>query len=136
MKQLNLKFSLLTLLSLLFLTNSICGQNQFCASKEKHTELMNTNSSYAQKYTQAQTIMQNANTKDFLWDVAETIVLITECMTLEPGDVVITGTPAGVGYARTPPVFMKPGDICEIEIENIGILRNSIQDQDYAIKIT
>jgi len=75
-------------------------------------------------------VMQNANTKDFLWDVAETIVLITECMTLEPGDVVITGTPAGVGYARTPPVFMKPGDICEIEIENIGILRNSIEDQE------
>ena len=48
---------------------------------------------------------------------------------LEPGDVVITGTPAGVGYARTPPVFMKPGDICEIEIENIGILINSIEDQ-------
>ena len=75
-------------------------------------------------------VMQNANTKDFLWDVAETIVLITECMTLEPGDVVITGTPAGVGYARTPPVFMKPGDICEIEIENIGVLSNSIQDQE------
>ena len=75
------------------------------------------------------TVMQNANTKDFLWDVAETIVLITECMTLEPGDVVITGTPAGVGYARTPPVFMKPGDICEIEVEGIGILKNSIQDE-------
>ncbi|ANI99601.1 5-oxopent-3-ene-1,2,5-tricarboxylate decarboxylase [Polynucleobacter wuianus] len=74
-------------------------------------------------------IMQNANTKDFLWGVAETIVLISECMTLEPGDVVITGTPAGVGYARTPPVFMKPGDICEIEIESIGILRNSIADE-------
>jgi len=74
-------------------------------------------------------VMQNANTKDFLWDVVETIILITECMTLEPGDVVITGTPAGVGYARTPPVFMKPGDICEIEIENIGVLRNSIEDQ-------
>jgi 2-keto-4-pentenoate hydratase/2-oxohepta-3-ene-1,7-dioic acid hydratase in catechol pathway len=74
-------------------------------------------------------VMQNANTKDFLWDVAETIVLITECMTLEPGDVVITGTPAGVGYARTPPVFMKPGDICEIEVEGIGILKNTIQDE-------
>jgi 2-keto-4-pentenoate hydratase/2-oxohepta-3-ene-1,7-dioic acid hydratase in catechol pathway len=73
-------------------------------------------------------VMQNANTKDFLWGVAETIALITECMTLEPGDVVITGTPAGVGYARTPPVFMKPGDICEIEIESIGILRNTIVD--------
>jgi 2-keto-4-pentenoate hydratase/2-oxohepta-3-ene-1,7-dioic acid hydratase in catechol pathway len=74
-------------------------------------------------------VMQNANTKDFLWDVAETIVLITECMTLEPGDVVITGTPAGVGYARTPPVYMKSGDICEIEIESIGILRNTIADE-------
>ena len=74
-------------------------------------------------------LMQNANTKDFLWGVAETIQLITECMTLEPGDVVITGTPAGVGYARTPPVFMKPGDICEIEIEGIGVLQNSIKDQ-------
>ena len=74
-------------------------------------------------------IMQHANTKDFLWGVAETIVLITECMTLEPGDVVITGTPAGVGYARTPPVFMKPGDVCEIEIESIGILRNTIEDE-------
>jgi 2-keto-4-pentenoate hydratase/2-oxohepta-3-ene-1,7-dioic acid hydratase in catechol pathway len=74
-------------------------------------------------------LMQNANTKDFLWGVAETIQLITECMTLEPGDVVITGTPAGVGYARTPPVFMKPGDVCEIEIEGIGILQNSIKDQ-------
>lgn len=74
-------------------------------------------------------VMQNANTKDFLWDVAETIVLITECMTLEPGDVVITGTPAGVGYARTPPVFMKPGDVCEIEVEGIGILTNTIKDE-------
>jgi 2-keto-4-pentenoate hydratase/2-oxohepta-3-ene-1,7-dioic acid hydratase in catechol pathway len=50
-------------------------------------------------------------------------------MTLEPGDVVITGTPAGVGYARNPPVFMKPGDICEVEIEGIGILSNSIADE-------
>jgi 2-keto-4-pentenoate hydratase/2-oxohepta-3-ene-1,7-dioic acid hydratase in catechol pathway len=74
-------------------------------------------------------VMQSANTKDFLWGVAETIVLISECMTLEPGDVVITGTPAGVGYARTPPVFMKAGDICEIEIESIGILRNTIVDE-------
>ena len=74
-------------------------------------------------------VMQNANTKDFLWGVAETIVLISECMTLEPGDVVITGTPAGVGYARTPPVFMKPGDVCEIEIESIGVLSNTIADE-------
>ena len=74
-------------------------------------------------------VMQNANTKDFLWGIAETIVLISECMTLEPGDVVITGTPAGVGYARNPPVFMKAGDICEIEIESIGVLRNTIVNE-------
>jgi 2-keto-4-pentenoate hydratase/2-oxohepta-3-ene-1,7-dioic acid hydratase in catechol pathway len=72
-------------------------------------------------------VMQDANTKDFLWGIVETLILITECMTLEPGDVVITGTPAGVGYARTPPVFMKPGDQCEIEIEGIGILSNTIE---------
>ena len=48
-------------------------------------------------------------------------------MTLEPGDVVISGTPAGVGHAKSPPVFMKPGDICEVGIESIGILRNPMQ---------
>ena len=74
-------------------------------------------------------IMQNGNTKDFLWGVAETIQLITECMTLEPGDVVITGTPAGVGYARNPPVFMKPGDVVEVEIQDIGVLTNIIKDE-------
>jgi 2-keto-4-pentenoate hydratase/2-oxohepta-3-ene-1,7-dioic acid hydratase in catechol pathway len=73
--------------------------------------------------------MQDANTRDFLWNVVESLVLITECMTLEPGDVIITGTPAGVGYARTPPVWMQPGDVCEIEIEGIGILSNPIVDE-------
>lgn len=74
-------------------------------------------------------IMQDANTRDFLWNVREALVIITECMTLEPGDVVITGTPAGVGYARTPPVWMLPGDVCEIEIEGIGILSNTITQE-------
>ncbi len=74
-------------------------------------------------------VMQDANTKDFLWDVVESLCIITECMTLEPGDVIITGTPAGVGYARTPPVWMAPGDVCEIEIEGIGILSNPIADE-------
>jgi len=74
-------------------------------------------------------IMQDANTKSFLWGVVETLVLITECMTLEPGDVVITGTPAGVGYARKPPVFMKDGDIIEVEIEGVGVLSNPIVDE-------
>lgn len=74
-------------------------------------------------------VMQDASTSDFLWNVAESLCIITECMTLEPGDVIITGTPAGVGYARTPPVWMAPGDICEIEIEGIGILSNPIADE-------
>lgn len=74
-------------------------------------------------------VMQDANTKDFLWDVVEALVIITECMTLEPGDVIITGTPAGVGYARTPPVWMAPGDVCEIEVEGIGTLSNPIADE-------
>jgi len=74
-------------------------------------------------------IMQDADTHDFLWDVKEALCLITECITLMPGDVIITGTPAGVGYARTPPVWMQPGDICEIEIEGIGTLSNSIVDE-------
>lgn len=74
-------------------------------------------------------VMQDSNTGLFLWDVVEALCIITECMTLEPGDVVITGTPAGVGYARTPPVWMAPGDICEIEIDGIGILSNPIADE-------
>lgn len=74
-------------------------------------------------------VMQDANTKDFLWNVVESLRIITECMSLEPGDVIITGTPAGVGYARTPPVWMAPGDVCEIEIEGIGTLSNPIIDE-------
>ena len=74
-------------------------------------------------------VMQDANTHDFLWNVVEALCIITECMTLEPGDVIITGTPAGVGYARTPPVWMKQGDVCDIEIEGIGTLSNPILDE-------
>jgi acylpyruvate hydrolase len=61
-----------------------------------------------------------------IFDVATLIAILSEGMTLEPGDVIATGTPSGVGYARTPPVFMKPGDVCEIEIDGIGILSNTV----------
>jgi acylpyruvate hydrolase len=71
-------------------------------------------------------IMQDATTSDMIFPVDETIALLAECMTLEPGDAIIMGTPAGVGQARTPPVWMKAGDVCEIEIEKIGILSNPI----------
>jgi 2-keto-4-pentenoate hydratase/2-oxohepta-3-ene-1,7-dioic acid hydratase in catechol pathway len=71
-------------------------------------------------------VMQDANTSDMIFSVAETIVLLAQCMTLDPGDAIIMGTPAGVGQARTPPVWMKPGDTIEVEIERIGVLRNPI----------
>ncbi len=71
-------------------------------------------------------VMQDANTSDMIFSVAETIALLAECMTLEPGDAIIMGTPAGVGQARTPPVWMKAGDVIEIEIERIGSLRNPV----------
>ncbi len=71
-------------------------------------------------------VMQDANTSDMIFPVDETIALLAECMTLEPGDAIIMGTPAGVGQARTPPVWMKAGDVCEIEIERIGVLSNPI----------
>jgi 2-keto-4-pentenoate hydratase/2-oxohepta-3-ene-1,7-dioic acid hydratase in catechol pathway len=74
-------------------------------------------------------VLQDGNTSNFLFDVKTVLKIVSECMTLEPGDVIITGTPAGVGYARTPPIFMKAGDICEIEIEKIGVLLNTIANE-------
>lgn len=74
-------------------------------------------------------VMQDANTRDMIWGVAETIKLVTECMTLEPGDVIVMGTPAGVGQARTPQVWMKHGDTVEIDIERIGVLSNLVEDE-------
>ena len=71
-------------------------------------------------------VMQDANTSDMIFAVDETIELLAQCLTLEPGDAIIMGTPAGVGQARTPPVWMKAGDTIEIEIEKIGVLSNPI----------
>jgi acylpyruvate hydrolase len=71
-------------------------------------------------------VMQSANTSEMVFDVARTITLLSACMTLDPGDVIVMGTPAGVGYARNPPVWMKHGDTIEVEIERIGILRNPV----------
>jgi acylpyruvate hydrolase len=72
-------------------------------------------------------VMQSASTSDMVFGVARTIALLSECMTLEAGDVVVMGTPAGVGYARTPPVWMKPGDTITVEIEGVGLLSNPVQ---------
>jgi 2-keto-4-pentenoate hydratase/2-oxohepta-3-ene-1,7-dioic acid hydratase in catechol pathway len=74
-------------------------------------------------------VMQSANTDDLIFNVRKLVSMISVAMTLEPGDIIVTGTPSGVGAARKPPVFMKPGDICEIEIERIGTLKNPVVAQ-------
>ena len=74
-------------------------------------------------------IVQDGNTSDMVFSVAETLSLLSACCTLEPGDVVVMGTPAGVGFARKPPLWMKQGDVIEVEVERIGVLRNPIVDE-------
>jgi acylpyruvate hydrolase len=72
--------------------------------------------------------VQSASTDDLIFDVASLVSLISIGITLEPGDIIVTGTPSGVGAARKPPLFMKAGDVCEVEIEKIGTLRNPVKD--------
>ncbi|HYR43679.1 MAG TPA: fumarylacetoacetate hydrolase family protein [Terriglobia bacterium] len=74
--------------------------------------------------------MQKSNTRNLIFKVADLVSYISEVMTLEVGDVIATGTPGGVGFVRNPQVFMKPGDVVEIEIEGVGLLRNSVVDFD------
>jgi 2-keto-4-pentenoate hydratase/2-oxohepta-3-ene-1,7-dioic acid hydratase in catechol pathway len=73
--------------------------------------------------------LQDGNTADMIFPVARAIALLSEIMTLEPGDLIAMGTPAGVGFARKPPVWLKAGDRCEIEIEGIGLLVNKVVDE-------
>jgi len=71
-------------------------------------------------------VVQNSNTSDMVFSCAQIIAFLSNFMTLEPGDVIATGTPEGVGFKRTPPLFLKDGDIIELEIEKIGTLRNPV----------
>jgi acylpyruvate hydrolase len=73
--------------------------------------------------------VQDASTSDMVFSVAKLISLLSEAITLSPGDILVSGTPAGVGVARTPPLFMKEDDVCEVEIEKIGLLRNEVKDE-------
>ena len=73
-------------------------------------------------------VMQDSRTDLLIFSVPALIEMISTAMTLERGDVIITGTPGGVGAARKPPVFMQPGDIFEVEIEGLGVLTNPVQD--------
>jgi len=72
---------------------------------------------------------QDSNTKHMYFKIPRLLAELSLGLTLEPGDVLSTGTPQGVGFARTPPEFLKPGDLLETEIEGIGVLRNRIQGE-------
>lgn len=74
-------------------------------------------------------VVQDGNTNDLIFDVATLVSLLSEVMTLSPGDIIVTGTPAGVGVARKPPLWMKPGDVCEVRADGLGVLRNPIMDE-------
>jgi 2-keto-4-pentenoate hydratase/2-oxohepta-3-ene-1,7-dioic acid hydratase in catechol pathway len=74
--------------------------------------------------------MQESNTRDMIFQIAEIIEFLSGSTTLEPGTLILTGTPEGVGMGRKPPVYLKAGDVVEVEIEGIGILRNPVVEED------
>ncbi len=74
-------------------------------------------------------IMQTASTSEMIFDVATTIAYISEAIALEPGDLISTGTPSGVGNARSPQVFLKAGDTFEVRVERVGSLRNTVRPE-------
>lgn len=73
-------------------------------------------------------VVQQAEGRDMLFSIPQVIAYVTTFTVLEPGDVIVTGTPGGVGFARNPQLFMKPGDVVEVEVSGVGILRNPIRD--------
>ncbi|WGS55178.1 fumarylacetoacetate hydrolase family protein (plasmid) [Paraburkholderia sp. D15] len=77
-------------------------------------------------------VVQSASTDEMVFDVASLISIISEAITLEAGDVIVSGTPSGIGWARTPRLLMKAGDVCEVTVEKIGTLRNVIADEEVA----
>ena len=72
------------------------------------------------------TVKQHAGTSSMIFPIARIIAYLSQGTTLEPGDVIATGTPEGVGFARTPPEFMQDGDVVEVEVSKIGVLRNRV----------
>ncbi|MET1009413.1 MAG: fumarylacetoacetate hydrolase family protein [Gaiellaceae bacterium] len=76
--------------------------------------------------------LQDSSTAEMVFSVAELISYVSHGITLEPGDLIVTGTPAGVGFTRTPPVFLRPGDEVTVEIEGIGALTNPVRAEEGA----
>jgi 2-keto-4-pentenoate hydratase/2-oxohepta-3-ene-1,7-dioic acid hydratase in catechol pathway len=71
-------------------------------------------------------VMQESNTRQMIFSVGDIVSYLSQVFTLEPGDIIFTGTPSGVGFARKPPVFLKNGDVTEVEIDGLGQLRNTV----------
>jgi len=74
--------------------------------------------------------MQQSNTRDMIFNVAQIISFLSGSTTLEPGTLILTGTPEGVGMGRNPPIYLKAGDVVEVEIEGIGVLRNPVVEEE------
>jgi acylpyruvate hydrolase len=74
------------------------------------------------------TLMQNGNTRNFIFDVRYLVSYLSQLLTLSPGDLIATGTPAGVGFSRKPPVTLQPGDTVRLEITGLGVLENTVKD--------
>jgi 2-keto-4-pentenoate hydratase/2-oxohepta-3-ene-1,7-dioic acid hydratase in catechol pathway len=75
------------------------------------------------------TVVQESNTRNMIFTVKHIIAAVSECTTLDAGDLIATGTPGGVGMAHKPPIWLRPGDIVEVEIERLGVLRNQVAAQ-------
>jgi 2-keto-4-pentenoate hydratase/2-oxohepta-3-ene-1,7-dioic acid hydratase in catechol pathway len=71
-------------------------------------------------------VMQESNTEQMIFSVAQLVAYLSVVFTLEPGDLIFTGTPPGIGHAMKPPVYLKPGDVTEVEIDSLGTLRNPV----------
>jgi 2-keto-4-pentenoate hydratase/2-oxohepta-3-ene-1,7-dioic acid hydratase in catechol pathway len=76
--------------------------------------------------------LQKSNTDQLIFDIPDLISFLSETITLEPGDIIATGTPPGVGFARKPPIFLKNGDVVEVEIEKLGVLLNKVCGSDHS----
>jgi 2-keto-4-pentenoate hydratase/2-oxohepta-3-ene-1,7-dioic acid hydratase in catechol pathway len=74
-------------------------------------------------------LMQNSNTKHMIFKIPTLLSYLTMDMTVEPGDIIATGTPSGVGFSRKPPIYLKPGDVMEVTIEHVGVLQNKVISQ-------
>jgi 2-keto-4-pentenoate hydratase/2-oxohepta-3-ene-1,7-dioic acid hydratase in catechol pathway len=73
-------------------------------------------------------VVQEGSTEEMVYTVGDTLSLISSTLTLHPGDLLATGTPAGVGFSRTPPWLLQPGDVVEVEVERLGVVTNPIVD--------